>query len=69
MRAESGDPPPEDYDFSASELECRYRHRLAVRLSEEGPGPGAGGPPYFRIDVWAEKQGGIFGREGKKELV
>lgn len=56
-------PPPAD-----SGLECRFNHRLAVRLSEVGPGPAAGGPSYFRVDVWRERAAGLLGRDKRMEL-
>jgi len=49
-------------------FECRYKTRIAIRLSEAGPGPAAGGPSYFRVDVWSERKGGLFGKELQREL-
>jgi hypothetical protein len=34
--------------------ECRFNDRMVISLSEVGPGPAAGGPSYFRLDVWSE---------------
>lgn len=53
---------------AAGALECRFNARVDVRLSEVGPGPAAGGPAYFRVDVWAERQAGVFARELRYEL-
>merc|ERR1719401_255347 len=41
--------------------ECRFNSWITVRLSEAGPGPAAGGPAYFRVDVWADKTS-LFGQ-------
>lgn len=35
--------------------ECRFNSWITVRLADCGPGPAAGGPAYFRVDVWADK--------------
>jgi len=66
MRAQEG-PMPMEAEV-VEEQECRFKTRVAVRLSEEGPGPAAGGPAYFRIDVWAEKEGGVFSHANRREL-
>jgi len=50
-----------------SRLECRFNARLAIKLSEVGPGPASGGPPYFRVDVWAERST-LMGRDVAREL-
>jgi len=47
-------------------LECRFRERVAIRLEDAGPGPAAGGPSYFRVDVWEQRQ--VFGRPPTREL-
>jgi len=63
--------PPTQKDAGADDppLDCRFRQRVAVRLDEAGPGPAAGGPAYFRVDVWIERQGGtLFARERTREL-
>jgi len=49
-------------------LECRFNVRTAVRLGDCGPGPASGGPPYFRVDVWAQRQGLLSFGEPKPEL-
>eukprot|EP00929_Paragymnodinium_shiwhaense_P064963 TRINITY_DN32617_c0_g1_i1.p1 TRINITY_DN32617_c0_g1~~TRINITY_DN32617_c0_g1_i1.p1 ORF type:complete len:925 (+),score=174.41 TRINITY_DN32617_c0_g1_i1:180-2954(+) len=56
-------PPPEE-----TGLECRYNERLAVPLADVGPGPSAGGPAYFRIDIWSIRPPGFLERESKQEL-
>lgn len=53
---------------AAGALECRFNARIDVRLSEVGPGPAAGGPAYFRVDIWAERQAGIFAKEMRYDL-
>lgn len=40
---------------SAGGHECRFNSWITVRLTDAGPGPAAGGPAYFRVDVWADK--------------
>lgn len=69
MRAEAlAAEAPGSLQAGAVKLECRFKARVSVRLSEEGPGPAAGGPPYFRVDVWAEREGTMFRREHQREL-
>lgn len=63
------DQAPEAMDGKAPPaLECRFRTRVAISLADAGPGPAAGGPPYFRVDAWVDKPGGLFGGVTKKEL-
>lgn len=52
----------QETDKPAPSHECRFNSRVAIRLSSVGPGPAAGGPAYFRIDVWAVRPS-MFGKE------
>eukprot|EP00928_Gymnodinium_smaydae_P031198 TRINITY_DN22975_c0_g1_i2.p1 TRINITY_DN22975_c0_g1~~TRINITY_DN22975_c0_g1_i2.p1 ORF type:complete len:883 (+),score=200.19 TRINITY_DN22975_c0_g1_i2:91-2649(+) len=61
--AAAAHPPPRE-----TGLECRFNQRMTIRLSEVGPGPSAGGPTYFRIDVWTERAPGLLGGEAKCRL-
>jgi len=63
-RKKAGETVPDD----RNSLECRFNERLAVRLSDVGPGPAAGGPAYFRVDVWVEQPVGLFGKDLRRQF-
>lgn len=60
-KAEAEGVPPD------TGLEARFNTRVSVRLSDVGPGPAAGGPKYFRVDVWRQWPG-IWSKDSTHEL-